>query len=91
MKALFALLLCSLTIWEANSKIKNILLIVSDDLKADALGCYGNKIARTPHLDRLADEGTLFQNAYCQGTSCAPSRASFMRGRYVGKKEITWG
>jgi len=91
MKALFALLLCSLTIWEANSKIKNILLIVSDDLKADALGCYGNKIARTPHLDRLAEEGTLFQNAYCQGTSCAPSRASFMRGRYVGKKEITWG
>ena len=91
MRKLLALLIGSLTILWANAEIKNILLIVSDDLKADVLGCYGNKIARTPHLDRLAEEGTLFQNAYCQGTACAPSRASFMRGRYVGKKEITWG
>ncbi|MFL2927155.1 MAG: sulfatase-like hydrolase/transferase [Opitutales bacterium] len=90
-RKLLALLIGSLTILWANAEIKNILLIVSDDLKADVLGCYGNRIARTPHLDRLAEEGTLFQNAYCQGTACAPSRASFMRGRYVGKKEITWG
>lgn len=91
MRKLLALLIGSLTILWANAEIKNVLLIVSDDLKADVLGCYGNKIARTPHLDQLAEEGTLFQNAYCQGTACAPSRASFMRGRYVGKKEITWG
>ena len=71
--------------------VKNILLIVSDDLKADAINCYGNKTARTPNIDSLAAEGTLFQNAYCQGTVCAPSRASFMRGRYFGKNEITWG
>ena len=71
--------------------IKNILLIVSDDLKADAINCYGNKTASTPNIDRLASEGTLFQNAYCQGTVCAPSRASFMRGRYFGKNQITWG
>ena len=67
------------------------MLIVSDDLKADAINCYGNKTASTPNIDRLASEGTLFQNAYCQGTVCAPSRASFMRGRYFGKNEITWG
>jgi iduronate 2-sulfatase len=73
------------------AKVKNILLIVSDDLKADALGCYGNSIAHTPNIDRLAESGMLFQKAYCQGTWCAPSRASFMRGRYVGKNEITWG
>ena len=73
------------------AKVKNVLLIVSDDLKADALGCYGNKIAQTPNIDQLAKEGTLFQNAYCQGTVCRPSRASFMRGRYRGAKEITWG
>ena len=91
MKTLFALLIGSLTILWAKAEIKNVLLIVSDDLKADVLGCYGNKIARTPNLDRLAGEGTLFHNAYCQGTSCAPSRASFMRGRYIGRKEITWG
>ena len=81
----FALGLC------APAKVKNILLIVSDDLKADALACYGSKIADTPHIDQLAEEGTLFHNAYCQGTVCRPSRASFMRGRHQGGKEITWG
>jgi len=75
----------------AQSKVKNVLLIVSDDLKADAVGCYGNKLAQTPHLDQLAKEGTLFRNAYCQGTVCRPSRASFMRGRRQGEKGITWG
>ena len=75
----------------AEAKVKNVLLIVSDDLKADALGCYGSKIAHTPHLDQLAKEGTLFRNAYCQGTVCKPSRASFMRGRRQGGKGITWG
>ena len=81
----FALGLC------APAKVKNILLIVSDDLKADALACYGSKVADTPNIDQLAREGTLFQNAYCQGTVCRPSRASFMRGRHQGGKEITWG
>jgi len=75
----------------AQAKVKNVLLIVSDDLKADALGCYGNKLVQTPHLDQLAKEGTLFRNAYCQGTVCRPSRASFMRGRRQGEKGITWG
>ncbi len=75
----------------AQAEVKNVLLIVSDDLKADALGCYGNKIAQTPHLDQLAKEGTLFRNAYCQGTVCKPSRASFMRGRRQGGKGLTWG
>ncbi|MBT5910644.1 MAG: sulfatase-like hydrolase/transferase, partial [Opitutae bacterium] len=75
----------------AQAKVKNVLLIVSDDLKADAMGCYGSKIAHTPYLDQLANEGMLFRNAYCQGTVCKPSRASFMRGRRQGGKGITWG
>ncbi len=65
-------------------QIKNILLIVSDDLKASALGCYGNKICETPNLDRLAARGMVFERAYCQGTWCAPSRLSFMHSRYQG-------
>jgi hypothetical protein len=73
------------------AKTRNILLVVSDDLKADALGCYGNTLVKTPNIDRLAKMGMVFDNAYCQGTVCAPSRASFMRGRYFGKNEITWG
>lgn len=65
-------------------QIKNVLLIVSDDLKASALGCYGNKICKTPNLDRLAANGMVFERAYCQGTWCAPSRLSFMHSRYQG-------
>jgi iduronate 2-sulfatase len=83
-------LLC-FSLFGAQAKIENILFIVSDDLKADALGCYGNPVAQTPNIDLLANQGTLFKNAYCQGTVCRPSRASFMRGRYIGKEEITWG
>ena len=69
----------------AEAKIKNILLIVSDDLKASALGCYGNKICDTPNIDRLAARGMIFERAYCQGTWCAPSRFSFMHSRYQGQ------
>ena len=65
-------------------QIKNVLLVVSDDLKASSLGCYGNKICKTPNLDRLAANGMVFERAYCQGTWCAPSRLSFMHSRYQG-------
>ena len=41
--------------------VKNVILIVSDDLKADAIGCYGKKIAHTPNIDRLAAEGALLR------------------------------
>ncbi|MEI6467634.1 MAG: sulfatase [Verrucomicrobiota bacterium] len=60
----------------------NVLFIIADDLTATALGCYGNAICRTPNLDRLATQGTRFTRAYCNGTYCGPSRASFMSGYY---------
>ncbi len=63
-------------------KKKNVLLIVSDDLKASALGCYGNPVCKTPSIDDLAARGMLFERAYCQGTWCAPSRQSFMFSQY---------
>ena len=72
-------------------KIRNVLFIVSDDLKASVLGCYGDKICKTPNIDRLAREGMVFERAYCQGTVCGPSRASFMRGRHFGRNSITLG
>ena len=59
----------------------NVLLVVADDLTA-CLSCYGNAVCRTPHLDRLAREGVLFERAYCQYPVCGPSRASFMSGLY---------
>jgi choline-sulfatase len=61
----------------------NVLFIMSDEHSRRVLGCYGNNIIRTPHLDRLAEQGTLFENAYCNCPICVPSRASFATGRYV--------
>lgn len=60
----------------------NVLFIISDDLTANALSCYGNKVCRTPNIDSLAARGTRFTRAFCQGTYCGPSRASFMSGYY---------
>lgn len=60
----------------------NVLFIISDDLTAEALSCYGNKHCRTPHIDRLAETGTRFTRAYCQFPLCGPSRAALMSGMY---------
>ena len=60
----------------------NVLFIISDDLTATALSCYGNTVCQTPNIDRLATQGTRFTRTYCQGTYCGPSRASFMSGYY---------
>ncbi|MCK0189951.1 sulfatase [Arenibacter sp. F20364] len=57
----------------------NILFIAIDDLRPE-LGSYGSEIAITPHMDALAADGLLFNNAYCQEAICSPSRASLMTG-----------
>ena len=67
---------------EDQKKPYNVLLIISDDLTSTALGCYGNKICKTPNIDKLAAESTLFSRAYCQATTCGPSRASMLFGYY---------
>jgi iduronate 2-sulfatase len=66
---------------QENKLIKkpNILFIAIDDLRTE-LGCYESDIAISPNLDKLANEGLLFNNAYCQQAICGPSRASLLTG-----------
>lgn len=60
-------------------KQPNILFIGIDDLRPE-LGCYGSDVAVSPNLDKLASQGLLFENAYCQQAICGPSRASLLTG-----------
>lgn len=61
-------------------KKPNILFITIDDLKP-ALGCYGDKFAKTPQMDQLAKSAFVFKNNYCQQAVCSSSRASFLTGK----------
>ncbi|XP_029785441.1 iduronate 2-sulfatase isoform X5 [Suricata suricatta] len=58
----------------------NVLLIIVDDLRP-SLGCYGDKLVRSPNIDQLSSHSLLFQNAFAQQAVCAPSRVSFLTGR----------
>lgn len=60
----------------------NILLIVSDDQGYHDLGCFGNDEIKTPHEDRLAQEGVRLTNFYVTWPACTPSRGSLLTGRY---------
>ena len=60
----------------------NIVLIVSDQHRADWMGCAGNSAVRTPHLDGLARDGVRFSAAYCAAPLCVPSRMALLTGRY---------
>lgn len=61
---------------------KNVLVIVADEWRADSIGYTGNKAVVTPNLDKLAQDGVAFLNAFCQLPVCVPSRCSFMTGWY---------
>src|SRR4051812_2253548 len=59
----------------------NVLLVMADQLAASALSPYGHPAAQTPHLQRLADEGVVFDRAYCPSPLCTPSRAAMLTGQ----------
>ena len=61
----------------------NLLLIMVDEMRADAMSCAGHAIVKTPHLDRLAREGTRFATAFTVAPICTPSRYSHFSGRYA--------
>ena len=67
----------------------NLLFLLADDHAGYVLGCDGNRLARTPHLDRLASEGTRFAAHYCNSPVCTPSRQSFFTGQLPHAAGVT--
>jgi arylsulfatase A-like enzyme len=67
----------------------NILFILLDDLRADTLGYAGHPSVKTPQIDRIANEGVNFKNAFCTTSLCSPSRASLLSGVYAHKHGVT--
>jgi arylsulfatase A-like enzyme len=67
----------------------NIVVILADDLGFGDLSCYGNKLVATPHIDRMASEGSRFTQFYVAAPICSPSRAALITGQYPGRWRIT--
>ncbi|MGH9324314.1 MAG: sulfatase-like hydrolase/transferase [Vicinamibacteria bacterium] len=67
---------------ESGSSKPNVLLVSIDTLRYDYLGCYGNRVVKTPHLDALAARGVLFENAVAHAVVTLPSHASILTGLY---------
>ena len=66
----------------------NFLVIMSDQHNRRYMGCAGDPIVRTPHLDALAERGVLFENTYCASPLCVPSRMTFLTGRHSSDIEV---
>lgn len=66
-----------------NAPRPNIIFILVDELRYNALSCMGHPFVKTPNIDRLAKEGMLMKNAYITNPVCSPSRATFLTGQYA--------
>ena len=71
-----------------SAKLPNIIYILVDDLGYGDLSCYGQKVLKTPNIDRLAAEGMLFTQHYAGSTVCGPSRASLLTGKHTGHTSV---
>lgn len=76
------LLLSGQALADTHSNRPNIIFIMADQLRWDCIGANGNRLIKTPHLDRLAANGANFTHFFVQAPVCVPSRASFFTGRY---------
>ena len=72
----------------AAAKRPNIIFLLTDDQRADTMGCMGNPIIHTPNMDDMAKNGVLFTNAFITTSICASSRASILSGQYVRRHGI---
>ena len=73
---------------ETSVRRPNIVFFLTDDQQADALGCYGNRIIQTPHVDALAKAGVAFDKAFVTTAICMTSRASILTGQYAARHGI---
>lgn len=80
-------LLCPLFV-HADPARPNIVFILVDDFRYNALGCMGDKIVQTPNIDRLAKEGVLFKNMFVTTSICAVSRATYLTGQWMRRHGI---
>lgn len=71
------------------AKPPNVLVILTDDQRADAIGLGGSKHLKTPHIDRLGKEGVYFRHFFCTTSLCSPSRASILSGLYAHTHGVT--
>ncbi len=80
-----------LTACKGEEEKPNIIFILTDDQRWDALGFAGNPIIQTPHMDQLAEAGLYFPNAFVTTPICAASRASLFTGLYERTHDYTFG
>jgi arylsulfatase A len=85
---LLPLLFCNFKTTKTLKTQPNIIVIMADDLGFGDLGCFGSKIIKTPHLDKLATEGVRLTQFYSGNTICAPSRCAFLTGKHTGNAYI---
>ena len=69
-----------------SDSVRNVLFIMCDQLRLDALSCFGGSVIETPNIDRLAARGVRFDQAHVQGSVCGSSRMSF----YTGRCPVSW-
>lgn len=67
----------------------NVLFVLCDDIRWNALGCLGHEHLKTPNIDALAANGILFENSFCTTSLCSPSRASILSGLYAHVHGVT--
>ncbi|UCC69760.1 MAG: arylsulfatase [Armatimonadota bacterium] len=68
-------------VMESSMTRPHIVFLMTDQHRFDCLGCYGNKAIRTPHIDRIAQEGVTFEHAYTSTPTCCPARAAILTGQ----------
>ena len=81
------LVICPFVAGSVNDR-QNIIFIMADDLGYGDVGCYGQEVIQTPHIDRLASLGMRFTQHYEGNTVCAPSRCALMTGYHMGHAEV---